>query len=139
MGFEWPLETEPAEALPINANDFLGAWQTGANSPSGRQSAQSTAHASPKAVWERFTHRTAVPHRDLLLSRFLERRFGTFEARQFTDMPTNQPSEDTPILSKYLATVLPWLARVRTHPTTRPSSRRFAPAFALPQAHRQHL
>ena len=50
MGFEWPLETEPAEALPINANDFLGAWQTGANSPSGRQSAQSTAHASHKAV-----------------------------------------------------------------------------------------
>jgi hypothetical protein len=22
MGFEWPLETEPAEALPINANDW---------------------------------------------------------------------------------------------------------------------
>ena len=50
MGFEWPLETEPAEALPINANDFLGAWQTGANSPSGRRSAQSTAHVSPNAV-----------------------------------------------------------------------------------------
>ena len=67
MGFEWPLETEPAEALPINANDFLGAWQTGANSPSGRQSAQSTAHASPNIVlW-------------------------TFEARHPSEKPTIRP------------------------------------------------
>ena len=50
MGFEWPLETEPAEALPIKASDFLGAWQTGAKSLSGRQSAQSRVHASPNTV-----------------------------------------------------------------------------------------
>ena len=67
MGFAWPLETEPAEALPIKANDFLGAWQTGAKSLSGRQSAQSTAHASPNAV------------------------SGPLEARHLTEKPTICP------------------------------------------------
>jgi hypothetical protein len=73
MGFAWPLETEPAEALPIKANDFLGAWQTGANSPSGRQSAQSTAHASPNAVWGERSGLAA--HERVVRSRIADVRF----------------------------------------------------------------
>ena len=68
MGFEWPLETEPAEALPIKASDFLGAWQTGAKSLSGRQSAQSRVHASPNTVLWTFEARHLTEKRQFTLS-----------------------------------------------------------------------